>query len=174
MTTRNKNTITAWIVLLLLAASVSAQSGGDFTITQSVIAGGGGQQSTAGTFSLDGTVGQAVAGNASTGSPFAVTAGFWNFTLLEPTSASVTVGGRVRTAAGSGIQNAIITMTSQNGSTRSTRSTTFGYYRFDNVMVGETYILNIATRRFTFSQPTIVISVIDEITELDFVADQVP
>ena len=157
--------------LIVLAVSVAAQSGGTFAITQSVIAGGGVQGATGGTFSLDGTPGQAVAGDAMTGTNFAVTSGFWNFTPLGPTAASVTVGGRVRTSAGQGIQNAVVTLMSQNGSMLHARSSSFGYYRIEGVTAGETYIASISARRFTFAQPTIVVRVVDEISDLDFVAE---
>ena len=75
---------TAAYLVLFLSILVPAQSGGNFTITESVIAGGGGQQSTGGNFSLDGTIGQALAGNALSGSPFTVTSGFWNFSPTTP------------------------------------------------------------------------------------------
>ena len=45
---------------IVCAGTVSSQSGGTFTITKSVIAGGGGRTS-GGTFTLDGTIGQPVA-----------------------------------------------------------------------------------------------------------------
>ena len=157
--------------LLLSAISVQGQSGGSFAITESVIASGGGQQTSGGTFSLDGTVGQSAAGDVIARAPFAVTSGFWNFAPLAPTAAFVSVGGRVRTAAGQGIQNAVITLMSQNGSMRIVRSGSFGYYRFGGVTAGETYIVSISARRFTFAQPTIVVSVLDEIANLDFVAE---
>ena len=93
---------------------------------------------------------------------------------LAPTAASVSVSGQVRTASGAGIRNAVITLTAQDGSTRIARSSSFGYYRFDGIIAGETYILNISTKRFTFAQPTIVVSVLDEVAGLDFVADPFP
>ncbi|MEP6902889.1 MAG: hypothetical protein ABJA66_14140 [Actinomycetota bacterium] len=68
---KNEKITIVFLALLLLAASVSAQTGGTFTITESVVASGGGQNATSGTFSLDGSIGQAVAGNAASGSPFA-------------------------------------------------------------------------------------------------------
>jgi hypothetical protein len=52
------------------------QSGTIGPITSSVIAGGGGT-SAAGSFSITGTIGQAAAGPAMTGSNFSVTSGFW-------------------------------------------------------------------------------------------------
>jgi hypothetical protein len=62
--------------LILLTSVLAAQSGGQFTITKSVIAGGGGRVA-GGVFTVDGTIGQAVAGGPSTGGTFSITSGFW-------------------------------------------------------------------------------------------------
>ncbi|HEV8590991.1 MAG TPA: VCBS repeat-containing protein, partial [Pyrinomonadaceae bacterium] len=61
---------------MLSVTTVAAQSGGTFTITKSVIAGGGGHAA-GGTFTIDGTIGQAVAGGPVTGGTFSVNSGFW-------------------------------------------------------------------------------------------------
>ncbi len=76
------------LLILSFFPGIQGQTGGNFTITQSVVAGGGGQQSAGGTFSLDGTIGQSIAGGASSGSPFSVTSGFWNFTPSAPNTSS--------------------------------------------------------------------------------------
>ncbi len=158
------------VALSLFVISSYAQSGGTYQITESVIAAGG-QNSTGGSFSLDGTIGQSIAGNSLNGAPFAVTSGFWNFTPLAPTAAQVTVGGRVRTATGTGIRNVNVILSMPNGDTRFAVSNTFGYYRFNDVPVGNTYILNAASKRFTFSEPTIVRTIFEEISDIDFVAN---
>jgi hypothetical protein len=75
-------------------------STGIFQITQSVIAGGGGR-STSGTYSLDGTIGQCLAGTESTGGRFSLLSGFWaasNMTLASR-RAPFALGGEVRFAA---------------------------------------------------------------------------
>lgn len=159
------------LAMLPIVAVAQVASGGNFTLEQSVIAGGGGQDSTGGAFSLDGTIGQSVAGNAATGSPFSVTGGFWNFTPLAPTAARVAVGGRVVTANGIGIDNVQIILTDQNGAVRTTRTSLSGNYKFDDVEVGETYIISVSARRFTFSQPIQVVAVFDKIGNIDFIAD---
>src|SRR5688572_927579 len=69
--------LATFCVLLVCLSSMSlAQSGGQFTITKSVIAGGGGR-ATGGTFTVDGTIGQSVAGGPSTGATFTLISGFW-------------------------------------------------------------------------------------------------
>ncbi len=168
----NTTKIIATAILMIAGSlNVTAQSGGSFAITQSIIASGGGQNAAGGTFSLDGTIGQAAAGVVLRGSTYAVTSGFWNFTPSAPTAASVAVSGRVRTATGSGIRNAVLTLTAPNGSIHTARSGSFGYYRFFNVPAGETYIIRLTAKRFAFAHSSIVISVLDEITGLDFTAD---
>jgi hypothetical protein len=147
-----------------------AQSGGSFEIKQSVVAAGG-KGAAGGAFSVDGTMGQTVAGNNVSGAPFAVTSGFWNF-ALSPTAAGVSVSGRVLTANGNGLRNAVITLTNQQGTSRSMLTSSFGYYRFDDVQAGETYIISVLSKRYRFA-PRIV-SVADEITEFILVAEAEP
>src|SRR5688572_6922435 len=70
----------AFVALMSLVISLWAQSGGDFTITKSVVGGGGGVSS-GGDFTVNSTLGQPLAGDPISGSSFAVTSGFWNFTV---------------------------------------------------------------------------------------------
>lgn len=86
-----------------------------------------------------------------------------------PTAGEVTVGGRVTMATGGrGVRGAVITMTDQNGVTRAAYTTTFGYYRFDNVAVGETYVFGIKAKRFTFEQPSQVLNINETTNAVNF------
>ena len=78
------STLKTICLLFLLVSVVAAQAGASYVVTQSVIADGGGQNASGGTFSLDGTIGQAVAGNELSGGSIAVTSGFWNSTSNAP------------------------------------------------------------------------------------------
>ena len=62
------------IVMMELSSPITAQSGGTFSITKSVIAGGGGRVA-GGTFTVDGTIGQSVAGTTSAGGAFSLKSG---------------------------------------------------------------------------------------------------
>lgn len=55
---------------------------------------------------------------------------------LIPTAATAAVSGRVTTADGRGIRNAIVTITDKGGLDRAATTATFGYIRFDSVPVG--------------------------------------
>ena len=87
-----------------------------------------------------------------------------------PLAADVSISGRVTTAEGRGIRNAVITLTDLNGNPRNVIAGVNGFYRFDAVETGQTYILSIRSRRFQFDNPTRVISVVDNISGEDFSA----
>ncbi|HZH35106.1 MAG TPA: lamin tail domain-containing protein [Pyrinomonadaceae bacterium] len=84
----------------------------------------------------------------------------------SPTSASVTVSGRVIVGRRIGVSGTRVYLTNQNGETRTAFTNSFGYYRFNDVAVGETYIFNVLSKNYMFSPQ--VISINEELTELNF------
>lgn len=70
---------------------------------------------------------------------------------LAPTAATVTVSGKVMTASGRGIGNAIVNATDQNGNVISARTNPFGYYRFSNVVAGQDLIFNVFSKQYDFN-----------------------
>lgn len=155
-------------LILWLSLSVSAQTGGTFQIENSAVAAGGGAGS-GGNFALEATAGQTLAGGRVQGLPFSVQNGFWTFNLA-PTAANVSISGRVMTSGSQGILNARVMLTAPNGETRISTTSSFGYYRFETVAAGETYILTVFSKRFVFINPTLVVTVHDELDNLDFTA----
>jgi hypothetical protein len=89
---------------------------------------------------------------------------------LTPTAASVTIGGRVTTAEGRGVRQAQITLTDQNGETRTALTNAFGYYRFEDVRAGATCIVTARAKRHIFINPTQVLTVAEEIMNVNFAA----
>lgn len=167
-----KDKLLIFSILILVSANIFGQSGGTFSITESVIAGGGGQNASGGTFSIDATIGQTAAGNAISSLPFKITSGFWNFTPLAPTAANAGINGRVITAGGRPIRNISLVIEGGTLSERKfARTNTFGYYRFQDLEVGQTYIMSITSKRFTFSNPTRVIILNENLVGEDFVSD---
>jgi subtilisin-like proprotein convertase family protein len=86
---------------------------------------------------------------------------------ISVVAANVPVGGRVLDSYGRPLAQTIVTLTGADGQPRSVRTNTFGYYRFDGVQVGETYILNAKRRGYAFA-PRIV-TVQEEITDADLI-----
>lgn len=97
------------------------------------------------------------------------TAGNGTVTVLIPTAANASIAGRVATATGNGIRNAVVTLTDANGAMHTTRSSTFGYYHFDNIPIGTT-VISVSSKRFTFTNPTQVINVSENLSDVDFTA----
>lgn len=94
-----------------------------------------------------------------------------NFMITAPTAAAVSISGRVLTTTGRGISGALVSLTDSNGQVRLARSTSFGYYQFDNVQIGETYVLSVTGKHFSFTQPTQVLNVNEEMNQINFIAD---
>lgn len=88
---------------------------------------------------------------------------------LAPTAAGVAISGRLVNAFGDGVGAAEIELRSSDGTVRKARSGPFGYFMFDDVEVGETYVILAASKRYRF--PLRFVSVVDEITEVVIVAE---
>lgn len=81
-----------------------------------------------------------------------------------PTAARVSITGRVLAANGRPVTNTNVALTDAAGNIRSARTSSFGYFRFDEIQAGEAYVVSINSKRYVF-QPQ-VLSVEDEIAEL--------
>lgn len=158
-----------FMCLGVFAMNFPAQSGGQFAVTQSVIAGGG-AASNGGNFGVTGTIAQTNAGDNSSGGQFLLKSGFWQADFA-PTAANVSVSGKVTTADGSGIKNARLTLTGVNGNTQTAVTGAFGYFNFAEVPVGETYILTVHSKRFTFAGGTLVLFLAEGVNDVIFIAD---
>jgi hypothetical protein len=88
---------------------------------------------------------------------------------LASTAANVLAGGRVTTSDGRGISNVRVTITDSNGATHSVLSDEFGYYSFDDIQAGETYIFSVSHKRYSFNQSTQVHSIVEETNQVNFV-----
>jgi hypothetical protein len=66
------------------------------------------------------------------------------------------------------VSKARVTLTNQDGEVRSALTSIFGYYRFDDVAAGETYVLSAEHKQYRFDSK--VINVNENLSEVDFVA----
>jgi CSLREA domain-containing protein len=88
--------------------------------------------------------------------------------IFSPTAATVSVSGRILTPDGRGLINAKVILTDAQGNSRTAISTSFGYYRFDEVRVGEVYILSVSAKRYQFNAQAV--NVMEEMNELNLSA----
>ena len=84
-------------------------------------------------------------------------------------AASVSVGGKVSTPDGNGISNATVMFIDSAGIFHSTRTNSFGYFSFIEVKSGETYVMNVQHRRYTFAPK--IVTVTDSIKSLHLVSN---
>jgi hypothetical protein len=99
-------------------------------------------------------------------SPFAIVNGF------APTAAESSISGQVTTAIGRGIRNVVVQISGGNlGETRYVRTNPFGYYRISGLDSGQTYILNVASKQYSFANPTRVITLNEDLTGENFVSE---
>jgi len=85
-----------------------------------------------------------------------------------PTAASVSVGGRVLSANGRAVSRARVTLTGASGETRTALTNSLGYYRFEDVGAGETYIFAVISKRYSVAPQ--VVTVTEDLTDLNFTA----
>ena len=82
-------------------------------------------------------------------------------------AANVSVSGRVMTSKGEGIVS-YVTITNGSNYTRTVRTGSFGYYRFDDVIPGATYTISARSNRYSFTPLNMQIT--DHVANVDFTA----
>ncbi len=109
------------------------------------------------------TTADATIGFFKTGSPIVIQ-------IQGPSSANVSVSGRVTTTGGRGVTNAAVTIETAGGTVIGNAITNRnGNYVINNIPAGAMYTIRVSARRFTFTPNTMSIS--DNITNADFVAN---
>lgn len=109
-------------------------------------------------------------GNANMSAQFMT--GTYNVTTFVPTAAAASISGRITTGSGRGIANVTLQLTSSaTGETIFARSNTFGNYSFADLRSGEAYILSVSSKRYAFDNPSRVVNLSEDLTDVDFVSD---
>lgn len=115
-------------------------------------------------FTITSAPGTTFASVLSCGTPPVMTS---SYTIVNDdiiTAAPVMISGQVLNNDGWPIMNARLRLTSTTGETYSARTNPFGYFRFDNVPSGTTYVLETSAKGHSFEPQTM--SVNDDITGL--------
>lgn len=92
------------------------------------------------------------------------------YLFTSPTAASVSISGRVVNPSGIGIGRASVTIVNSNGTLNKTAITNaFGYYRFEDIPVGETSIITVRHKRFSFTPQ--VLNVFESREDVNFTGE---
>lgn len=161
------------LFLMITGALAQVSSGGVYTLNQTVIANGGGTSTNTpvNSYRVEGTAGQPTAGIFAVGGSYTTRSGFWAPNPFAPTAAGVSISGRVLDLNGAGLPKVLVTL---SGGTLlvplTARTSSFGYFKFDDVEVGQVYIISVQSKRYGFGQNLQIISLLDEVTDLVFQA----
>ena len=82
-------------------------------------------------------------------------------------AAKVSISGRVVTPAGAGLRGVTVTLTGVGGSVTVATSSA-GFYQFDSVDAGASYILGASSKRFRFASKQL--QVVESLSGVDFTA----
>lgn len=89
---------------------------------------------------------------------------------LAPTASNATVSGRVLNSNGRAIARAQVRYSDANGSVKTATTNQFGYFAFEEVEAGQTYVFQATAKGYTFAPQ--VISVNDDLTSLTFTPNE--
>jgi hypothetical protein len=169
--------LSALLIAMNASAAFSQSSGGTFTITSHVAAGGGCApdgsggciSSTGGVLGVDGTAGEPGAVEMLTQSPYQLRGGFWYATLgATPTAADGNVGGRIVDTNGLPIAGVAIRMSGSQ--LRIAITDANGNYSFDNVETNGFYTVTPSRTNYAFSPANRSFSLLGVHTEASFTA----
>ncbi len=90
------------------------------------------------------------------------------FSAVIATAATASISGRVVGSNKRGLSRAVVTMTDPNGQVRSAMTNFSGYYRFSDVMVGETYIFAISSKNKSTMFAPQVVFITEDRSDLNF------
>lgn len=109
--------------------------------------------------------------NVTTGGPGSNNHTFDTGFFIPVSSAGATVSGRVSLAAGNGIRNVQVALVEADGTLHVTKTSSFGYYRFDDIPAGQTVIVSVASKRYSFNPSARVVTLNDDLADFDWVSD---
>ena len=88
-----------------------------------------------------------------------------------PTAASALVAGQVFASDGiTAVSRANITLIGSSGRVYNTRTNQLGYFRIDDVPVGESYVMNIESKGYSFASR--LVDVTEDVSGLVITADR--
>lgn len=91
--------------------------------------------------------------------------------LSVPTAADVSLSGRIADSKGRGIRNIrVVVFGGGLAEPLSVLTGSFGYFRFDGLRAGETYVISVSGKRYVFQNPSRVVSLFDDLADVDFTA----
>ncbi|QYO66931.1 S8 family serine peptidase [Leptolyngbya sp. 7M] len=129
------------------------------------------QSPASGTWTVE-VIGSAINQDARPETPGVVDADFAlvvsGISPAAPTSANITISGRVATKLGTGIGNISLTLTDSEGNVRQARTNSFGFFAIDEVAAGRSYILSVNGGKRQVYPATVQIDAVEDVSDIAF------
>lgn len=90
---------------------------------------------------------------------------------IPASAANVNVSGRVSLAAGNGIRNVQVALVETDGTLHVTKTSSFGYYRFEDIPAGQTVVISLSSKRYTFNPSTRLVTLTDDLAGFDWTSE---
>lgn len=91
------------------------------------------------------------------------------FSNLMILASHTSVGGQITDNSGRGLRNVSVTILNINdSSTQTTKTSSFGYYQFNDLPVGDSYLVTVRSKRYVFNPDTQFFTLNDAIEDLNF------
>lgn len=153
------------------ASEIQPSSGGNFTLTKFVIAGGGREIENASAFKTHATAGQAAAGRRMNGGQFSLYSGFWTPDSFQPTAARVSVSGRVATIGNRGLRKTVVKLIGGEYQTPIETTTNLrGQFVFTDIEVGNFYVITVERQGYSFEPDNYSFNLNEELSSIEFFA----
>ncbi len=94
-----------------------------------------------------------------------------NLNILGPSAAGISIGGRVLNNGGNAISGASVSITNASGEQQTARTNQLGYYLFSEITAGQTYVLSVSSKQYTFASTRLIMAT-EDIADADFYAEQ--
>ncbi len=88
---------------------------------------------------------------------------------VAPTAAGASISGRVTSADGRSLGRVSVIVTDSEGNARRAISSSFGYYKVEGLLVGQTYVVAAQSKQFTFTPRTVSLG--EDAVGFDLVAE---
>ena len=89
--------------------------------------------------------------------------------VTGPTAGYAYISGRVTDAYGRPISRALISAARiSNGEIRYVYTNSFGYYRFEELQAGESYVMTVRAARYRFDPASVAIGLTEDVSDLNF------
>lgn len=89
-----------------------------------------------------------------------------------PTAANAILSGRVTAENGNPVRGALIRLVNNFGFERRAYTNSFGYFKIDQVLVGQTYIASVSKPKISFQPSTVAVTVFDNLDDLNFYGNE--